>query len=465
MTRVFAQVPILLAASFLFTNVCFAEAPPSAAAFDAKAEALIGGYVKDGRFSGAVLVARDGQPILREGFGLADREWDAPVTPDTEFRLGSITKQFTATAILQLVEQGKIGLDDPISKYDATAPKAWEKVTIRHLLTHRSGIPSYTDIPGFFGAPSKTDRTPEEIIALTRDKPLRFEPGSKFEYDNTGYVILGWVIEKVSGQTYADYVSAHIFKPLGMSHTGYDVSAEILHHRASGYDRGEDGEVRNTPYLAMTLPYAAGSLYSNIDDLLIWDQALYAAKPLTQASLDDMFADHGDHYGYGWFVNEVDGRRLWSHAGGINGFHTFFARYPDQKLTVVVLSNITQAPVEKIAGQLVHLYFGEPIEPAAKPGQVAHQGSEAALRRMIGELAAGKVNYGEMSPALAEIVRAHPEVAEMFKRFGAIQSVTFVGFGGKGEDLFTVKFEHAVVQWRIALDGAGKIVELSFDPQ
>src|SRR6185436_15348616 len=178
------------------------------------------------------------QAIYRRAFGQANREWGVANTPDTEFRLGSITKQFTAAAILQLAEQGKLSLDDPVSKYYAAAPPAWAPITIKHLLTHTSGIPSYTGLPTFFStAQSRTEMKPEEIVALTKDKPLEFAPGARFNYDNTGYVLLGVVIEKVSGQTYAQYLQDHIFGPLKLTHTGYDVSETILPKRAAGYER------------------------------------------------------------------------------------------------------------------------------------------------------------------------------------------------------------------------------------
>src|SRR5258708_308236 len=166
--------------------------------FAVKADQYVSAYVQQNKFIGSVLVARDSKPVFRKGYGLANREWDIPNAPNTKFRLGSITKQFTATCIMQLVEAGKLKLDDPISKYYSGAP-AWTKITIHHLLTHTSGIPSYTDLPGFFQKEAMTDRTPAEIIKLTQDKPLEFEPGEKMKYDNSGYIILGYVIEKVSG--------------------------------------------------------------------------------------------------------------------------------------------------------------------------------------------------------------------------------------------------------------------------
>jgi D-alanyl-D-alanine carboxypeptidase len=315
--------------------------------FSAKADRFVTDYVQQNKFIGTVLVARDGKPIFRKGYGLANREWSVPNGPESKFRLGSITKQFTATAILQLVEAGKLKLDDPISKYYTDSPAAWSKVTIHHLLCHTSGIPSYTGLPGFFLKESMFDRTPAEIVKLTQEKPLEFEPGEKFAYDNTGYVLLGYVIEKISGQKYADYLRDHIFSLLGMRDTGYDTAQEVIPHRASGYMFNGTTWV-NAPYLAMSLPHAAGSLYSTVDDLLIWDQALYAQKPLTAASLDRMFTPNKDKYGYGWFINTRFNHKVLEHQGGINGFNTLISRYPDARVTVIVLSNMNTREIDSI---------------------------------------------------------------------------------------------------------------------
>ena len=331
-----------------------------------QADPLVAGYVKQNKFSGTVLVARNGKPVFRKGYGLANREWNIPNDPQTKFRLGSITKQFTATAILQLVEAGKLNLEDPVSKYYTASPAAWSKVTIHHLLTHTSGIPSYTDLPGFFGTQSMTDRTPAEIVKLTEDKPLDFEPGTKFKYDNTGYILLGYIIEKVSGQKYADYLRAHIFDPIGMHDTGYDTAREIIPHRAAGYNNTGMTWI-NAPYLAMSLPYAAGSLYSTVDDLLLWDQALYAKKPLTAASLEKMYTPFKDNYGYGWFIDNKSKHRRIDHQGGINGFNTIIVRYPDDKVTVIVLANMNTGEIEPIARGLSEIVLGEKLEPPAPP--------------------------------------------------------------------------------------------------
>jgi len=326
-----------------------------------QSEALIAPLVAADQFSGSVLVARNGVPVFRRAYGLANREWSVPNTPSTKFRIGSITKQFTATAVMQLAESGKLSVDDPVAKYYEAAPAAWSAVTIRHLLTHTSAIPSYTNIAHFFEQQARLDRTPEELIQLTRDKPLEFTPGSQYAYDNTGYEILGYIIEKVSGERYADYIQRHIFDVLGMKSSGYDVSETIIPERAAGYSRDKDRFI-NAHFISMTVPYAAGSLYATVDDMLIWDQALYTDRILSAASRQAMFTDYGHGYGFGWVVNQQYGHARVQHAGGINGFITRFDRYPQDKLTVVVFSNEDSAgaALVRICDGLAAIYLGIP---------------------------------------------------------------------------------------------------------
>jgi len=360
------KLTIALGATCLLAASAARAAAPACAVKDYAEQArdLIRPYQEAQGFSGSILVAKDGVPMWRESFGAADREWDVANTADTKFRLGSITKQFTATAILQLAEQGKLSVDDPISKYYADAPPAWAKVTLKHLLTHTSGIPSYTGLPKFFETSSKQPLTPDGIIKLTRDMPLEFEPGSKYAYDNTGYILLGYVIEKVSGQAYADYVAEHIFAPLGMKDSGYDVSGVILRHRASGYQASKDGW-KNADYLDMTLPYAAGSLYSTTGDLLIWDRALAEGRILTPASRQAMFTDYGHEYGFGWQVGVVDGHPRVGHGGGINGFSTGITRYPQDGVVAIVLANFSAVPSKGVADNLAGLCVGTYQPPKA----------------------------------------------------------------------------------------------------
>jgi D-alanyl-D-alanine carboxypeptidase len=353
--------------------------------FERDADAAIRTYEQADLFSGALLLAVDGRPVLRRGVGLAERELGVAATPDMKFRVGSLTKQFTAAAILQLQEAGKLSIDDPISKYYPEAPQTWAKITLRHLLTHTSGILSYTALPGFFAREAREPHTPEELIKLTRDKPLQSEPGSKYEYNNTGYIILGYVIEKVSGQPYAQYLQQHVFTPLGMSGSGYDDPAPIIKGRAAGYARGPDGAWRNAPFIDMSVPYAAGSLYSTVNDLLVWDQALYGARLLKPDSLQAMFTDYGHQYGFGVHIDQKwDQERIW-HNGIINGFSASLQRYPKSRITVVALSNEMIPPAtDKLADDLAGLCLGA----AVYPKEVAE--TPAALARYAG--------YYEFSP-------------------------------------------------------------------
>lgn len=361
----------LLAAAFLAacaaTSTPVANLAPTATATEpariTDTRALIKAYAEQNRFSGAVLIAKDGQPVFREAFGYANRELNVAATPETVFRLASITKQFTAAAILKLAEQGKLSIDDPANKYYTNAPAAWAPITIRHLLSHRSGIGDYTSLPNFFEKLAATDRTPAEILDMTRDQPLSSKPGERFAYNNSGYVLLGYIIEKVSGQSYADYMEANFFQPLGMTHTGYDVSTEILPNRASGYGYSGD-QWTNAAYLSMTMPYAAGSLYSTVDDLLIWEEALFSGRVISADSFKQMTTSQGDKYAFGLLIDSLEGHANIWHNGGINGFSTHMSRFPDDGLTVIVLSNLETSPAGRIVTDIARLWLGIPA-PAA----------------------------------------------------------------------------------------------------
>src|SRR4029078_11490332 len=232
-------------------------------------------------FNGSALVAENGKVTYKGAFGMAEMEWGIPNAPDTKFRLGSITKQFTATLILQLVEQGKIKLDGKLSDYLPDYSKdTGAKVTIHNLLSHTSGIPSYTSLPGFFQDVSRNPFKVDDFIKKYASGELEFEPGTKFVYDNSGYFLLGAIIEKVTGKPYEQVLKENIFDPLGMKNSGYDRWGTILNKRATGYARTPKG-FQTAAYLDMSIPYAAGSLYSTVEDLYMWDQALYGEKVLT----------------------------------------------------------------------------------------------------------------------------------------------------------------------------------------
>lgn len=312
------------------------------------------------RFSGAILVARDGKVLVSRGYGMADFENDVPNTPETKFRLGSITKQFTAAAVLLLQERGKLSVQDSVCKYVAPCPDAWQPVTIHHLLSHTAGVPDFTGFPDY----ARTMREPatvEGLVARFRDTPLDFKPGEDWKYSNSGYVLLGHVVEKVSGKSYESFLRENIFGPLGMTNTGYDHAAEVVKRRARGYAAGPDGPV-NANYLDMSIPFAAGGLYSTVGDLYLWDQALYGEKLLKKSSLEAMFTAVRHGYGYGYGVAKLFNRRVLSHGGGIEGFRTSIQRFPDDRVTVIVLSNYEGANSGRIARDLAAIALGEKYE-------------------------------------------------------------------------------------------------------
>jgi CubicO group peptidase (beta-lactamase class C family) len=292
----------------------------------------------------AVLVVQDGKTVLRKGYGMAELELGVPIAPDMVFRVGSVTKEFTAACILKLVEEGRLALDDPIEKYLPDFPTGGRRVTIEQLLTHTSGVRSYTDMPGWFGARMREDRSPPEVEALFDGEPFDFEPGTGWHYDNSGYVLLGEILEKVTGTPYAELVAETIFRPLGMNDTRYGSDAPIVPKRVAGYQKTPNGVV-NAPFLSMTEPYAAGALVSTVDDLARWHRALDAGAVLKPESMRRMWTpvrlpDGTDtRYAYGWIVWTLDGHPVVEHGGGINGFQTANLRLPNERITVAVLSN------------------------------------------------------------------------------------------------------------------------------
>ena len=351
---------------YLFTALCFVSLQTAAAQITdeqiaAKAEEYLSAAVKFDHFSGSVLVARDGKPIFSRGYGMANYELKMPNSPRTAFRLGSITKQFTSAAIMQLQERGKLSITDSICKYLENCPAAWQPITIRHLMTHTSGIPNYTSFPGFFEKNSVQPYTFAGFVDEFRSKPLEFTPGEKFAYSNSGYYLLGLIIEKASGATYAHFLRENIFTPLMMNNSGYDDTRSLVPNRASGYIWSDKSFV-NAPYLNMVIPYAAGALYSTTEDLLRWEQSLNTEKILKKKSLDEIFTPFKENYGYGWGINKLGEHKLISHGGGINGFATNIMRFPDDRLTVIVLSNNEEAKSGAIARNLAAIVFGMPYK-------------------------------------------------------------------------------------------------------
>ena len=535
---------------------------------------IVRSYVDNKQFMGTALVARGDQVLFSKGYGYANLEWNVPNAPDTKFRLGSVTKQFTAASILLLEERGKLNINDPVKKYLPDAPSAWDRITIYHLLTHTSGVPNFTSFPDYaklepFAA------TPEQLVARFRDRALDFQPGEKWNYSNSGYVLLTLLLEKVSGESYEKFVRENIFSPLGMKDSGYDSNSAVIPHRAAGYTPGKNG-VENAGFIHMSIPQGAGALYSTTEDLLKWEVGLFGGKLLKPATLAKMTTPFKDNYALGLQVETVAGHKAIQHGGGIEGFNTNLAYYPDDKLTVVVLGNLNSGAPGEISGKLASVARGETVrlpgerkeitlDPAALgrfvgayqlgPGanflitldgkqlfsklgnqpalalfaesenlffvkevdatiefpkdekgpasqltlhqngrdmnakrlddaetkklmdaaaaftkrfkdQTAAPGSEAALRRLIGEVASGKPNYDLMSTGLATATRQQlPQMQASLTQLGALKNLTFKGVGPGGADIYQARFENGSLEYRIWLAADGKVEAANMRPE
>jgi CubicO group peptidase (beta-lactamase class C family) len=344
-----------------FTSIAFAQDKAK------QIDELMRRYIDNGKFNGTVLVADNGKVIFKKGYGLANMEWNIPNTTDTRFRLASLTKQFTAMGIMQLVEQGKLRLDGKITDYLADYPKAaGDKITIHHLLTHTSGIPNYTDFPDYRTF-ERNRLKPADLIKKFSELPLTFEPGSAFAYSNSGYVLLGAIIEKVTGKTYERVLQENIFTPLQMNNTGYDAFYKVLPKRAAGYEKWGP-EYENASYIDMSIPYAAGALYSTVEDLALWDQALYTDKLLTASSKAILFTPYKNGYAYGWGVGKrqvgqlKDSVQSMGHLGGLNGFNTLLLRIPENKQLVVLLHNTGGTDLWAMQNDILKILYNQSFE-------------------------------------------------------------------------------------------------------
>jgi len=313
----------------------------------------------------SLLVSRDGNPIRAQGYGLANVELQVPVKPETVFQSGSLGKQFTATAVMMLVEENKIGLEDPLTKFFPDAPAAWKQVTVGELLNHTAG---FTDYPKDFNF--RKDYTEDEVLKIVEGIPLAYPAGTKWSYSNLGYATLGILIHKVTGKFYGDFLQERIFKPLDMSTTRIISEADIIPNRAAGY-RLVKGELKNQEWVApMINTTADGSLYFSINDLAKWDAALYTEKLLKRSSLDQMWTvaklqngqPNQDHYGFGWSIETKNGHKVIGHGGSWQGFKTHISRYVDDKLTVVVLINQADAEPGPITDRVAEMYLAGTVK-------------------------------------------------------------------------------------------------------
>ena len=357
----------LLALALTVSFATSALAKPAARTLAAELDTIVARRFPPNGPGAAVLVRKGDSVLLRKGYGSADLELDVPMRPEYIFRLGSITKQFTAAAIMMLAEQGKLALADDIRKYVPDYLPKGAPVTIEQLLTHTGGVPSYTSVPAF-RLHARDDLTHAQVVAMVKDLPLDFAPGTKWSYSNTGYFLLGMVIEKASGKRYDAFLAERIFQPLGMSHTRYGDVEPIIPGRIPGYDRVGAG-YQNLEFVSMSGPFAAGALISSVDDLARWDRAITDGKLLQASSWSRIFTperlkDGSDtRYGFGWSIGAVQGHRVVSHGGAIPGFNAEIARLPDDGVLVVVLCNSSPGVTNPgdLALRLAASAIGKPI--------------------------------------------------------------------------------------------------------
>ncbi len=313
----------------------------------------------------SILVAKDGKAIYNKGFGMANLELEVKAEPKHVFEIGSITKQFTAVCILMLEEQGKLKTSDEITTYIPDYPTKGKVITIHHLLNHTSGIKSYTNMPSFISNARK-DMTPTELIDVFKNEPMDFEPGTAFNYNNSGYILLGHIIEVVSGKTYAEFIKSNIFDRLEMSNSYYGSMSAIISNRASGYSETENGYA-NAAYLSLTLPYAAGSIMSTTEDLLKWQNAISANTLIKRSSLEKAIngsqLSNGDtiDYGYGWTTGSINGSKTVEHSGGIFGYSSNGIFLPDEQVYVIGLTNCDCGNVGGFTSNIAAMAIGKPF--------------------------------------------------------------------------------------------------------
>jgi CubicO group peptidase (beta-lactamase class C family) len=370
MRKQLVRIKLSLLAVALFGVAASAQGVVATTDVAAKVEKYMNARVDVKGMGGSVMIAKDGQFVVAKGYGLADIEAKTPIYADTKFRIGSITKQFTAASILLLQERGTLNVQDPFCKYLDSCPEAWKPVTIHHLLSMSSGIPSFTSLPSFREL-RKKDMKPAESIALVSDQPLKAKPGDVFEYSNTNFIILGMIIEKVSGKTYEQFLTDNILKPLKLKNTGYDHGKERLKLSALGYSQ-KDGNIVPADVASMMVPYAAGGLYSTTGDLYKWQTALLNGQVFKNAAtLDAMLTPNKGDYAYGIIVvKDGKGRKRMAHGGGIEGFVTDAVYFPDEKLFISALVNNDRGGASEVVRSLVAIYFDEPYTVPKKRVEV-----------------------------------------------------------------------------------------------
>jgi len=457
---------------------------PAADDLDGKVDGFVQSELQKQHIPGAAVgVYRDGKMTRAQGYGLANVEWDAAVTPDTIFQSGSVGKQFTATAVMMLAEEGKLGLDDPIKKYFPDAPEAWNDIKVHNLLSHTSGLGEYeTGARTKVGGPfyMRMDYSEDELYKRIIEMPMDFKTGEDWSYRNTNYVLLGILIHKVTGQFYGDFLQERIFKPLGMSRTRIISEEDIIPRRAAGY-RLVKGGLKNQEWVSPSLNSTAdGALYFTVEDLQKWDAALYTEKLLKKASLDRMWTveklNNGQpnkaNYGFAWEINNVNGHRVIEHGGAWQGFTTYIARYVDDRLTVVALTNLDSghANPKKITTGVAALY-----NPALRPvDQKPIADKEPQVTQMVKELLRGIADGRAKPEQFTEEARKRlfpdemQELGPALKEFGELKTLELMERTEEGERRnyrYRAKFGEMTLMVSVGLTKDDKIARLNFSEE
>src|SRR5580704_16152504 len=449
-----------------------------------KVDAYVRGEIEREGIPGLALgVYRDGMMVKAEGYGLANLEWDVPVKADTLFQSGSVGKQFTATAVMMLVEEGKVGLDDPVQKYFPDAPDSWKNIKIRNLLSHTSGLGEYEnaartkpDGPFYLRLDMNEDELYKRITAM----PMDFQPGEDWRYRNTNYVLLGIMIHRVTGKFYGDYLQERIFQPLGMTSTRIISDRDIIPHRAAGYELVK-GELKNQDWVSPTFNSTAdGTLYFTVLDLEKWDAALYTEKLLKRSSLDQMWTvmklNNGKpnkaNYGFAWEINEINGHKVIEHGGAWQGFTCAISRYVDDKLTVVVLTNLDAGHSQpgKIAHTVAGLYVPALMPAVIKPIEDKEPQTTLLVRNLLQEFASAKANPDQFTPELR--AKLFPGAVEgmsgYLKELGPLKSLDLIKRSNEGEQRsyeYRATYESMELLLSLQLTTDNKIAALDFSQE
>jgi CubicO group peptidase (beta-lactamase class C family) len=425
----------------------------------------------------ALAIVKHGKIVKAKGYGLANIENAVPVIPETVFQSGSVGKQFTAAGVLLLAEEGKLGLDDPISRYLTNAPPAWQGITIRHLLNHTSGIPDYEDQKDFN---FRQDFTEEELVTLAAGMKPEFAPGSDWNYSNTGYVLLGIIIHRVTGMFYGDFLQERIFKPLGMTSTQIINETNIVPHRAAGYEL-VGGEVKNQAWVSPSLNTTAdGTLYFTVLDVAKWDAALYTDTPLSARIREQIWTPAkfgigattslklgGASYGCGWFLDTVAGHRVVQHSGWWQGFKSYIARFADDGLTVIVLCNLSPAHQKDIAYGVARRSL-----PTLKGSAIAdpNAASSAQVADIIRAAAAGTLNpeWFTDEARKEQVANWDKEFARRLKSVGSLEQLELLEFkeqDGVSRLRYRAKFDRGTLRLTIVMNAAKKIFSLELSTE